>query len=307
MSNRVVVRSDMDNHVLFSLFKAYYPNAVKGKQAYLEHRHTEHEISCIISGQGIYNCCNTDYPFSPGDVFLHCSNDIHYFKSIDSGEQPSLLVIRFDPRFVWSPSSEWSSTRYLRLFTRDSEIPRFIPGSAPAAGIIGDLLQEMFKECRDHEPAYDLLVKAKLMAVLANMVRHFDSDLQGKSSPVANKRHLAQMEESMNYILSHLGEQLTLDQLAKQACMSRSYYSTIFKALNGVSVWEYIVSQRIGLAEYRLKSTEDSIMHISEECGFTGIANFNRAFKKKTGKTPREYRKAEYPSSGAAGLAERTV
>ena len=96
----------------------------------------------------------------------------------------------------------------------------------------------------------------------------------------------------MNHIHSHLDEPLTLDQLAKEACMSRSYYSTIFKALNGVSVWEYIVARRIDLAQYKLETTGDSIMQISEDCGFTSIANFNRAFKKLTGKTPREYRQA---------------
>lgn len=292
MSNRIVVRSDMDNHVLFSLFKAYYPHATIGEQEYFEHKHTELEVSCILTGKGTYNCAGKDYRFSAGDVFHHSGGDIHYFSNIEPDEVISLLVIRFAPRFIWTPSGEWSSSQYLKLFSGNESLSRCIPHDAPAAGIIQGLLHEMFSECQMHAPAYDLLVKAKLMAVLANMVRHFSSELQVDTISIASQRHLSQMEMSMNHIHSHLDEPLTLDQLAKEACMSRSYYSTIFKALNGVSVWEYIVARRIDLAQYKLETTGDSIMQISEDCGFTSIANFNRAFKKLTGKTPREYRQA---------------
>ena len=96
----------------------------------------------------------------------------------------------------------------------------------------------------------------------------------------------------MNFILSHLESPLTLDMLAREARMSRSYYSTMFKVLNGVSVWDYITEQRINLAQYQLETTEKSVTQVSEACGFNSIANFNRAFKKLTGTTPREYRRS---------------
>ena len=73
--------------------------------------------------------------------------------------------------------------------------------------------------------------------------------------------------------------------------MSRSYYSATFKQLNGVSVWGYITAQRIDRAQHLLESTSLPVMEISEHCGFNNIANFNRSFKKITGKTPRGYRK----------------
>ena len=64
------------------------------------------------------------------------------------------------------------------------------------------------------------------------------------------------------------------------------------KVLNGVSVWDYITEQRINLAQYQLETTEKSVTQVSEACGFNSIANFNRAFKKLTGMTPREYRRS---------------
>lgn len=293
MSERIVVRSDSDSHVLFSMFKAYYPNAGDGVQAYYDHKHVGLEISCILSGAGKYTCGGAEYPFSPGDVFSHCGNEIHYFSFIHPGAKPSLLVLHFDPGFIWLPSGEWSSPMHMKLFSGSCAVGRRMPHDSPQTQSVAGLLEEMFAECAEHKPAYDLVVKAKLMTILAYMVRYYSPALDMDAGSPANKRHLAQMELSTRNILSHLCEPLTLEQLAKDACMSRSYYSTIFKALNGVSVWDYIIGHRIDLARYKLETTACSVMQISEESGFTSIGNFNRAFKKLTGKTPREYRRQQ--------------
>lgn len=290
MSNRIVVRSDADNHVLFSAYKAYYPDIAIGDQEYLDHKHTELEISAILRGQGTYTCSGIDYPFSPGDIFLHCGNDTHYFSHIFPGEAPALIALRFEPRFIWSPGGQWFDSRYLKIFMTSDKISRCISHKEPASRIIQTLLEEIFQECHDHNPSYDLLVKAKLLTILANMARFFHSQLNADQQPTVNITHLTQMEHSMNYILSHLNEPLTLDLLVKEAAMSRSQYSTLFKTLNGVSVWDYITGQRINLAMYQLEHSEEPITQICENCGYNNISNFNRMFKKITGKTPREYR-----------------
>lgn len=296
MANRVVVRSDTDNHVLFTAYKAYYPDAATGDQAYLDHRHAELEISAILSGNGIYNCNNVDYEFSPGDIFLHCGNDIHYFSRIFPGESPALVALRFEPRFIWSPGGQWFDSRYLKIFMQTDQINRSISHKESVAAIIKTLLEEIFTECHDHNPSYDLLVKAKLMTILANMTRYFHSQLSRNPEPMVNISHLNQMEESINYILSHLGDPLSLELLAKKAAMSRSYYSSLFKTLNGISVWDYITHQRIDLAAYQLEHTNDPITQVCETCGYNNISNFNRMFKRVTGKTPREYRKTALSS-----------
>lgn len=289
MSHRVVVRSSSDNHIQFTVFKAYYPHISVGVQAPQDHRHPDMEVAVFTSGSGVYLCGDTEYRFSVGDVFFHSGNAPHHMTLVDPGEPPSLIVLRFDPRFIWSPSGEWSSPELMSLLSDKTPISRRIPSSAEASANIKRLIYEMFEECHGKDHAYEIMVKAKIMAVLANLVRFFYNEL-GTDNPAINRRYLIQMERSTNYILSHLDAALTLDTLAKEACMSRSYYSTMFKELNGISVWDYITMKRIDLAQYELEHTERSVTQISESCGFNSISNFNRAFKKLTGKTPREYR-----------------
>ena len=201
-------------------------------------------------------------------------------------------MIQFEPKFVWTSGGDWFDSKYLQIFMsgEKNEISRHIVREEPVAQEIRKLLNDSFEECRKHRPAYDMFVKANLLMILANLARYYDAELKQKEFPI-KLENIGHMENSMNYILGHLEENLTLDVLAKEAGMSRSYYSTMFKTLNGVSVWNYIMHQRISKAQYMLEESDASIIEISEKCGFSSISNFNRAFKKITQKTPREYRK----------------
>ena len=83
----------------------------------------------------------------------------------------------------------------------------------------------------------------------------------------------------------------TLEELAELSCFSRTYFSALFKSLNGVSPWEYINIKRIEKAKMMLSETNDTILYIANECGFGNLSNFNRIFRKITGKKPSDYRK----------------
>jgi len=74
--------------------------------------------------------------------------------------------------------------------------------------------------------------------------------------------------------------------------MSSAYFSTLFKKLNGMTLWEYVQSRRIELAAEKLLSTDRNVGEIAMECGYNSISNFNRSFKTVIGQTPVAYRKA---------------
>ena len=73
--------------------------------------------------------------------------------------------------------------------------------------------------------------------------------------------------------------------------MSRSHFSALFKQLNGISPWDYIVSRRISHAANLLRTTSLPITRVAADCGFNTTANFNYAFRKQINKTPSEYRR----------------
>lgn len=94
----------------------------------------------------------------------------------------------------------------------------------------------------------------------------------------------------MSYMDVHFCGDITLEELAGIAHMSRSYFSTAFKRFNGISPWEYITSRRIELAKRYLRSSDCTMLEIATSCGYNNTVNFNRAFRQTTGRTPSEYR-----------------
>lgn len=92
------------------------------------------------------------------------------------------------------------------------------------------------------------------------------------------------------YIRTHLQDELKLDTLAGLVSITQDYLSRLFKKEEGISINEYIVEERMLLAQELLKSPALSISRVAYECGYDNYSYFTKVFKKKFGETPREYR-----------------
>ncbi|MBQ6816348.1 MAG: helix-turn-helix domain-containing protein [Clostridia bacterium] len=94
------------------------------------------------------------------------------------------------------------------------------------------------------------------------------------------------------YILSNLAFPIKLSDIAQKFHYNEKYLGRLFKQKAGKSINEYIIEQRLYIAEEKLKTTQDSILNIAVSSGFLEVTYFNRIFKKKHGCTPSQYRKS---------------
>lgn len=95
-----------------------------------------------------------------------------------------------------------------------------------------------------------------------------------------------------NYIDNHYMEHdLSMDKVARQAHMSTSYFSVIFKNEKGVSFTDYLIRTRIEKAKELMRHTDLKAYEISLKVGYDTAAYFSTAFKKVTGYSPSEYKK----------------
>ncbi len=97
------------------------------------------------------------------------------------------------------------------------------------------------------------------------------------------------MEEVLRYIVSHLGEELTVDGLAARFFISRYYLMHRFKALTGYSVHQYISQKRV-LRSAELIRSGVPVMKAAEQAGFREYTAFLRAFRSAFHMSPREFR-----------------
>ena len=103
----------------------------------------------------------------------------------------------------------------------------------------------------------------------------------------ADSRRVTKVEEEIN---KRYNSNITLDELAALAGMTPTAFSHFFKRRTGRTLSEYIIDIRLGHAARKLVDTTMTIAEICYECGFNSISNFNRAFKRKKGCSPKAFR-----------------
>lgn len=84
--------------------------------------------------------------------------------------------------------------------------------------------------------------------------------------------------------------QLSLAQIAERYGYSEDYTIRLFKKEFGITPYQYLLKERLTLAEHLLLTTEKSVAEISREVGYNDFSTFYRDFRKRYGMSPTEKR-----------------
>lgn len=109
--------------------------------------------------------------------------------------------------------------------------------------------------------------------------------------PVCEETELK--EQVRAYLLEHMSEAVSRDDLAAALHFNSSYFSTLFKKQCNVSVSQYIISVKMEYAVSQLLNTLHSVAEISEQIGVSSPQYFIRKFRDQYGLTPLEFRKMQ--------------
>jgi YesN/AraC family two-component response regulator len=99
--------------------------------------------------------------------------------------------------------------------------------------------------------------------------------------------------KARRYIELHSSEELSLTKVAKAVNINANYLSEEFKQVTGVNFVEYVAHTRFKIACALLRNPKIRISEIAFASGFQSLSQFNRIFKKFSGKSPTEYRAAK--------------
>ena len=94
----------------------------------------------------------------------------------------------------------------------------------------------------------------------------------------------------LHYIQEDLSQALSIETLAKVACLSATQFKTRFKQSVGVTVQQHITEQRMLKAKALLTHTDTPIQLIAEQVGYTDVSAFSRRFSTFYGLSPSQVR-----------------
>lgn len=97
---------------------------------------------------------------------------------------------------------------------------------------------------------------------------------------------LSKMNSAMEYIETHLSENISYDEIAKIACCSTYHFQRMFSFITDVALSEYIRRRRLTLAEFELQTSDIKVIDVALKYGYESPEAFSRAFKTLHGVMP---------------------
>jgi transcriptional regulator GlxA family with amidase domain len=113
--------------------------------------------------------------------------------------------------------------------------------------------------------------------------------------------------ELIPWIMRNLHADLSVNALARRACMSPSHFNRAFKSVFGSAPGEFVETLRINEAKRRLSVPKRTLETIAASVGFSDVQAFQRAFERRLGARPRSYLKNFNTRSMAASINDEAA
>ncbi|HUH17548.1 MAG TPA: helix-turn-helix domain-containing protein [Methylomirabilota bacterium] len=95
----------------------------------------------------------------------------------------------------------------------------------------------------------------------------------------------------MDWVLQHLDEEIDVGRLAEMAYMSPRSFARHFRAETGNSPVDWILSQRVRVAQQLLETTDDTVERIAQATGLGSAVTMRHHFTRRVGVPPQAYRR----------------
>lgn len=241
------------------------------------HTHPCAEVFFVTDGSGFLRTNDQTMPIGTNDVIIVNSNIEHTEVSSDTSPL-EYIVMGVDG--LEAISSDVNSDEQLG----GCSIIHFQSGSEQILFYLRCLLAEI----ENRHPGYNTVCQDLLEVVLLLLMRH--SQFTVTFVPTAHKSS-KECAVARRYIENHFKENLTLDDLAAAAHVSKYYLVHSFTREYGTSPINYLLTCRIQESLYLLSRTRLSLSQISGMLGFSSPSYFSQSFRRIQGISPMEYRK----------------
>lgn len=260
---------------LLETYRLFYLNDRAG-QEFDFHYHEFNKIVIPLAGRVSYRADDATYALRPWDVLLIKHHTIHR-ADIDLSVPYERYILYISPNFI---ERQMPGEGLQDCFDGEH---RLLQLKETQRTQLAALLQELLEEQQTPLPDSSVLCRVLLLRMLILLRRVEPSDRQsavtydGKMTPI------------LSYINEHLDQPLTVDDIAKQAYLSRSHFMRMFKERMGCTVYRYLRQKRLARAA-QLITEGVPAGKAAEESGFTDYSVFLRAFRQVYHTNPTQWK-----------------
>ena len=249
------------------------------------HWHEEAELTLIVRGESTYTVQLESEPVREGDLVFVPPHVLHAVTT-GGGEMESDTFV-FHMNLLGAGGGDICTLRYLApLSSQKLTPPTVIHRDHPLYEPLLQLFREMNKVWDSREVGYELMMKAKLLTVLALLIPHCTTD---SAELALRTEHAEKIKAALEFMDKNYGEEIAIADVAAACYFSQYHFMRFFKKYMGVSCGEYLKNLRLEKAANAFASGQTGIMDVAMDSGFRNLSYFYREFQKKYGYTPKQF------------------
>jgi AraC-like DNA-binding protein len=254
------------------------------------HQHPELQIMLIIKSEGTLVAGDYIGRFEPNDLFIiGCEqphvfrNDELYYTKNEKGRAKAISLY-FHEKYVGELFWNLDEMKAVRDFIKSAS------RGFKATGKIKEELTKLIYQIKDEKgltklgtliQLFKALVETKELTPLSVTSHYEDTQLnEGK-----------RMNDILHFTFRESHRKIYLNEVAEIAHLSVEAFCRYFKIRTRKTYTTFLNEVRVSNACRLLMNKEASIQDVCYQAGFSNISNFNRIFKRVTGKAPSNYLK----------------
>ena len=246
------------------------------------HFHEFDKVVLLLAGRVDYLVEGRSYALKPWDVLLVRHHTIH--KAVIDRTQPyERIIIYLDGKYFGRSMPE---ARLMGSFDQaDRSGQHLLTPSDAQRQELQQVLRAYESSAGDEGVGASALRETFIIQLLIHISRMTASSTQPRENQYDPK-----IQQVLSYINEHLTEELSVEQLAEQAYLSKYHFMRLFKAQTGSTVHAYVQQKRL-LHAARLIREGASVGKAAADSGFGDYSAFHRAFRESFGISPGSLKK----------------
>ncbi|MGI5839855.1 MAG: helix-turn-helix domain-containing protein [bacterium] len=152
------------------------------------------------------------------------------------------------------------------------------------------LTAAFIRECRTGQPGSSLARESLTVQAAILLLRESRHSLSFTSFQPEMFRDKKCIAKAVEYLRDNYESKISLAALAAEMHYSPYHLLRLFKQNTGKTPSEFLLALKIEKARQLLQSTDYTMTHVCDICGFSGLSYFSQVFRRKTGLTPTQYR-----------------
>lgn len=153
-------------------------------------------------------------------------------------------------------------------------------------GQIETYFRQIFQEMAEKQPGYKQMVRALIAEFVVHLCRNYVEQKLPMRERLKRMKNLERLNAVLFYMENHFQEQISVEELAKIACLSEDRFGHLFRESVGQAPLQYLNAIRLRKAMELLKTGEHTVTVVAEAVGFRDYNHFGRLFRKQYGCTP---------------------